>query len=1660
MADSIGVATANAQTARPFIESRVSERARRNTAEQVQETCSFARAERLLRREYYGRFLIELLQNAADAWRGCDGRSKVRVELAAGPALLVANQGAPFPATAVIESLGHIGRSTKAHGEAIGHKGIGFKSVLEVSVCPELYSGLQGAAPTLAVRFDPREALARIRAASEGWDTNLADVADIEDPLAAVPVLRYPAWVEALPDEVAALARDGFDTVVRLPFDDEVRPNPAMDAGKWLTVVRDAIADITDQMILLLGTFDRVEINDRLAGTCTVIEPRWAGEVALRGGVARERVEVVRNDALTSRWRLYRRSLPAAHDLAGEIAVGLRSEPDTGHLLPAVDDLPSSPFHLFFPTKIGSGLPFLLQGYFEVDAARTGFYGGSAAENDTILRALAELTAAAVDDTAAEDPSSLTTLADLLGAGGVPEEPRARRFRENALGRLDEVAWVPVESTESVPERVKPRRLLVDERRDTIDRIAATFPPQYIWERAKLAIPARSIGEAGHRYLVGRRPESADDLWDSLNVLLRPGPRGAWSAGEEDQRFKSLLSLVAAIQVQDPARSRELLENLRGDPESHLLPALAPNGGRSLLPLPDPREGAAGHRSQLVMARARDIGGPPVVPPAAMDIAFLPDGLLENEPEIDSAKPLGVRDFTVDNVLNRMAGLAAGDEDRPEILAFLWALLVRERRSDFSTSAAADRATEFSPSAWFWCRPGEGARSTTDAERQRRRRLLTETRVPARDGAWRPAGELAFGGDWARWLDEGACGATAAIRDRIAAYDALETVAPGDHALVATPNMIIDLLGDDPFGRRDDADPAQRNRERHAFLLSLGVAEVIPVEAFESRETSNREKLPWAGPQAELRAQRIEAAGGWEFRNHPWSGSGHENVWIAEDFRFRWSLPGAAERDALRTAQLLSAGAQLYSRLGRAAAFCPGCNSGTWHSKRYSSSPEDNYPSVLALELQTEAWLPAVLNGEPLEAPQPATEVWWTEKPPSGAGLRQSPLRYLALSDPRVQLEPALRSLARVTRLEAADLEQISRLLEGLRVKFDSAALVVAPESSSSPKQAFIGLHRLAYERLQELCAGRPEDAEALLTRVGVVCEIGDALEFVSPPSATRHDDGRFAAYRRYFAGRVPFAAFARDRPQVAAGLGIPPFVVSLERRPTTNSRDVTDEVSELVAERVPELLAIVVHHSLGAQTLEPTSQQFEERSRRLRNLRVHQVDDLVIDASVEGADVAATIGEGSDQDVFLEGATTVQPALYHDLVGEGWKEALRRKLHPHLAAVLENSAYAATFKNLLLADSDAEREEVLHELGISPDDVNTIRSALGAVSEEERARQQRWYTAIVATLRSSDVEPVDPEHVIDALTAAGLPLETAHRVVDAGGGLAARADVAPDGVLELLERVGVPLQELDQRLRARDPYDGLSVDVAQRRLSAWLRRHRQKVVAILSRTRAPEEAKALPETWRAAADLRLVLDPAPEQWLAPVTASLRADGLRPDAAALASDAVAELVRLGELDGGAELEALARSVYDREEQARILRGAAVAWRTELVLLGVLVRTTTGQPRAAIRAQADAVEHILPVGPSLLPGSASRWTTSSRYIPYSSRHSPRSSSTTSRRNLIVRRSLPWPPSEVWTPPTGNRSSVPYRDQSESSLDGCERTSLSSMRSRCARDCRRA
>ena len=96
--------------------------------------------------QYHGRFIVELIQNAHDALMVPDEgtRLPLRIEIALKDegefgTLYVANDGRPFSASN-FNSLSQLGQSDKNPQESIGNKGIGFRSVLEITDAPEIYS--------------------------------------------------------------------------------------------------------------------------------------------------------------------------------------------------------------------------------------------------------------------------------------------------------------------------------------------------------------------------------------------------------------------------------------------------------------------------------------------------------------------------------------------------------------------------------------------------------------------------------------------------------------------------------------------------------------------------------------------------------------------------------------------------------------------------------------------------------------------------------------------------------------------------------------------------------------------------------------------------------------------------------------------------------------------------------------------------------------------------------------------------------------------------------------------------------------------------------------------------------------------------------------------------------------------------------------------------------------------------------------------------------------------------------------------------------------------------------------------------------------------------------------------------------------------------------
>src|SRR4051812_44721566 len=162
--------------------------------------------------EYGGRFLLELLQNGYDAHgvEQTDGRIAIvlRHDEGAHGSVYVANTGAGFTRSNVL-AISNLGLSDKPVGEGIGNKGVGFKSVLQVSATPEIYSRAT-AEPGRGYRF-------RFATAADVRDL-APNPATANDVLENVSLLNLIVPLTETPQAVSALWAAGYVTVVRLPL--------------------------------------------------------------------------------------------------------------------------------------------------------------------------------------------------------------------------------------------------------------------------------------------------------------------------------------------------------------------------------------------------------------------------------------------------------------------------------------------------------------------------------------------------------------------------------------------------------------------------------------------------------------------------------------------------------------------------------------------------------------------------------------------------------------------------------------------------------------------------------------------------------------------------------------------------------------------------------------------------------------------------------------------------------------------------------------------------------------------------------------------------------------------------------------------------------------------------------------------------------------------------------------------------------------------------------------------------------------------------------------------------------------------------------------------------------------------------------------------------
>lgn len=205
--------------------------------------------------EYYERLLVELIQNGCDALSRGTTNGEVHIHYDSNEGehgvLYVANQGRPFDKDN-FNAINTPGYSNKKPGEGIGHKGIGFRSVLQVCDWPEIYS-----ADRESNCSDQFTGFCFGYAKQEDVIRLLGDNAEKSNQVSNDLIYNFlPVPLSTQNDTLREFAKKGMATVVRLPIKTE----------RAAESVQKQIAEIRSEKLPLLLFLPRVNRLDIKTG--------------------------------------------------------------------------------------------------------------------------------------------------------------------------------------------------------------------------------------------------------------------------------------------------------------------------------------------------------------------------------------------------------------------------------------------------------------------------------------------------------------------------------------------------------------------------------------------------------------------------------------------------------------------------------------------------------------------------------------------------------------------------------------------------------------------------------------------------------------------------------------------------------------------------------------------------------------------------------------------------------------------------------------------------------------------------------------------------------------------------------------------------------------------------------------------------------------------------------------------------------------------------------------------------------------------------------------------------------------------------------------------------------------------------------------------------
>ncbi len=441
--------------------------------------------------EYRGRAVLELLQNAHDVLGGgSHDRCQVSFVLNSSreqPELLIANSGRPFRRED-FSGICQLAQSPKNPNESVGNKGLGFRSVLELTTRPEVWSTapaedkpaftfgfhpnvldpiahvakqlFNGDAPTdSAFGEEPvvdwsEKQIEEYRGTMSGNGTKSVEEVEkwLSEEVKHLSAYVLPRFLGDPPPEVARLLEDGHVTVIRLPLDGG-RAGSADEAVKSVSEQLGALDEAAMVFLRHLSVL-RITIDEEH----TELERRIDSELSNPVPAARhERLRVSRragdaSDVTQRSFHVWSRTFGGADQPAEakRLAAAVRHLPNrwpevrTVEVAVAVEETREArggAFVIFLPTKMETGVgahvnaPF----YGSLDRKKINF---GDEYNELLLELVTDLALDAVLELVKGSPEPWRGRAviDLLAQAGSPasDDPElTRRLSERARGRED-----------------------------------------------------------------------------------------------------------------------------------------------------------------------------------------------------------------------------------------------------------------------------------------------------------------------------------------------------------------------------------------------------------------------------------------------------------------------------------------------------------------------------------------------------------------------------------------------------------------------------------------------------------------------------------------------------------------------------------------------------------------------------------------------------------------------------------------------------------------------------------------------------------------------------------------------------------------------------------------------------------------------------------------------------------------------------------------------------------------------------------------------------------------------------------------------------------------------------------------------------------------------